>query len=112
MVIATSNFGDFSGDLLVGNFGAGHIHAYGAATGEFKGTLTRSPGHPVVVDGLWGLEFGNGVSAGGSDTLYFAAGPEDEAHGLFGKITANPAGTSPAQAALVNGNLIVTGSPG
>src|SRR4029079_4981353 len=40
MVIAPSGFGDFSGDLLVGNFGDGRIHAYDPSTGAFKGTLS------------------------------------------------------------------------
>lgn len=111
MVMAPANFGDFSGDLLVGNFGDGKIHAYNATTGTEAGTLSAAPGHPVVVDGLWGMTFGNGTTAGDTNTLYFAAGPGDESHGLFGKITANAPGTNPVQAVLTNGNLIVTGSP-
>lgn len=110
MVIAPAGFGDFSGDLLVGNFGDGRIHAYDATTGEFRGTLRESRGHPIVIDGLWGLAFGNGVSAGDATTLYYAAGPDEEAHGLFGKITANPAGTNPVKATLTNGDLVITGS--
>jgi Ca2+-binding RTX toxin-like protein len=110
MVIAPNGFGDFSGDLLVGNFGDGKIHAYDPTTGDLLGTLSESPGHPIVIDGLWGLAFGNGVTAGDKTTLYYAAGPDDEAHGLFGKITANPAGTNPVQATLTNGNLLITGS--
>src|SRR5439155_5195251 len=35
----------------------------------------------------WGMTFGNGKTAGDPGTLYFAAGPEDESHGLFGKLT-------------------------
>ncbi len=110
LVQAPVGFGDFGGDLLVGNFGDGRIHAYDLATGEFQGTLARSPGRPLVIDGLWGLAFGNGVSAGDANTLYYAAGPDDETHGLFGKITANPAGTNPVQAALADGTLLITGS--
>jgi uncharacterized protein (TIGR03118 family) len=110
MVMAPAGFGDFSGDLLVGNFGDGRINAYNPTTGAFQGTLSQSPGHPLVIDGLWGLTFGNGVSAGSTNTLYYAAGPNDESQGLFGKITANPAGTNPVQAVVTNGNLIITGS--
>src|SRR5207249_3865599 len=58
MVVAPATFGDFSGDLLVGNFGDGRINAYNATTGAFAGTLSSSKNHPVVVDGLWGLSFG------------------------------------------------------
>jgi Ca2+-binding RTX toxin-like protein len=110
MVIAPSGFGDFSGDLLVGNFGDGRIHAYDPSTGAFKGTLSESPGHPLVIDGLWGLAFGNGTTVGGATTLYYAAGPDGESHGLFGKITANAAGTNPVSATLTNGTLTIAGS--
>jgi uncharacterized protein (TIGR03118 family) len=110
MVIAPAGFGDFSGQLLVGNFGNGRINAFDPTTGAFKGTLSESPGHPVVIDGLWGLAFGNGVAAGSSKTLYYGAGPDDETHGLFGKITANAAGTNSVTATQTGGDLTITGS--
>jgi TIGR03118 family protein len=110
MVQAPASFGDFSGDLLVGNFGNGRINAYDPTTGAFQGTLSQSPGHPLQIDGLWGLAVGNGIAAGDTNTIYYAAGPDDETHGLFGKITANPAGTNPVQAELVGGVLMITGS--
>jgi len=110
MVTAPASFGDFGGDLLVGNFGDGKINAYDPTSGAFQGTLSSSPGHPIVIDGLWGLAFGNGVAAGDATTLYYAAGPDDETHGLFGKITANAPGTSPVTAVLTDGNLVITGS--
>ena len=90
MARAPSNFGKFSGDLLVGNFGDGRIHAFRSgedgweAHGIVKGTNHR----PIEIDGLWGIAFGNGGSAGPTNTLFFAAGPDDETHGLFGSITA------------------------
>jgi uncharacterized protein (TIGR03118 family) len=108
MVQATANFGEFSNDLLVGNFGDGRINAYDPSTGNFLGTL-KTDGHPISIDGLWGLAFGNGGTAGDTNTLYYAAGPNDEADGLFGKITANAPGTS-AVTAMLNGNeLDITG---
>src|SRR6185503_1179729 len=110
MVQAPAGFGDFSGDLLVGNFGDGRINAYNPTTGAFHGTLSGSPGHPIEIEGLWGLAFGNGVASGSQTTLYYAAGPDDEEHGLFGKITANSAGTNPVRAELTGGNLVITGS--
>ncbi len=70
----------------------------------------NAPCHPLQIDGLWGLAFGNGVTAGSATTLYYAAGPDDEKHGLFGKITANPARTNPVQATLTGGDLVITGS--
>ncbi|HZL86769.1 MAG TPA: TIGR03118 family protein [Pirellulaceae bacterium] len=111
MVVAPTDFGDFSSDLLLGNFGDGRIHAYDAATGALEGTLSQAPGKPLEIDGLWGLVFGNGRTAGTATTLYYAAGPDDETHGLFGKITSNPEGTNPVSAALdADGNLVITGS--
>src|SRR5262249_55768668 len=58
MVLAPSTFGQFGGDLLVGNFGDGRIHAYDPTSGMELGTLSTSRGHPLVIDGLWGLAFG------------------------------------------------------
>lgn len=87
-----SGFGRFSGNLLVGNFGDGRINAY-AWTGsgwEGRGHLKTANHHPLVIDGLWGIGFGNGSGSGLTTTLYFAAGPDDEAHGLFGSVTFNP----------------------
>jgi len=87
---APENFGPFSGALLVGNFGDGHINAYSARTGRFIGTLRNKAGAPIQIDGLWGIRFGNGSGSGSAlapkNTLYFAAGIGDEQHGLFGKI--------------------------
>jgi uncharacterized protein (TIGR03118 family) len=87
---APSNFGKFSGHLLVGNFGDGRINAFRSTTAgwEERGNL-KAPNHrPISIDGLWGIGFGNGGSAGPTNVLYFAAGPDDETHGLFGSITA------------------------
>jgi uncharacterized protein (TIGR03118 family) len=110
MVQAPAGFGDFGNALLVGNFGDGRIHAVDPTTGAERGTLSSSPGHPLVIDGLWGLAFGNGRTAGDANSLYFTAGPGDEAHGLFGKVTANAAGTNPVSAALAGSDLTITGS--
>ena len=86
LAIAPVNFGKFSGALLVGNFGNGHINAFNRWTGGARGHMLRSNGHTLEIDGLWGLHFGNGAAAGPSNTLLFTAGPDDEAHGLFGKL--------------------------
>jgi uncharacterized protein (TIGR03118 family) len=82
---APTGFGQFSGDLLVGNFGNGHINVYDPATGAHLGQLRRANGGPIVIDGLWALMFGNGNAAKTSE-LVFSAGPDGEAHGLLGKI--------------------------
>jgi uncharacterized protein (TIGR03118 family) len=91
LAMAPSNFGRFSGDLLVGNFGDGTINAYAPqADGTFahRGQLRTADHKPVTIDGLWGLGFGNGAGSGATDALYFTAGPDDESHGLFGRIQA------------------------
>jgi uncharacterized protein (TIGR03118 family) len=88
LAIAPSDFGQFSNDLLVGNFGDGTIHAFDPTTGDFKGTLTDPLGNPIVIGGLWSLKFGNGGQAGPTSTLFFTAGIDDESHGLFGELQA------------------------
>ncbi|WP_165250436.1 TIGR03118 family protein [Paludisphaera soli] len=90
LAIAPSTFGSFAGDLLVGNFGDGRINVFDPTGGGFLGQLGDSSGRPLVIDGLWGLMVGNGGLAGSPDKLYFAAGPNGEAHGLFGVIQAVP----------------------
>src|SRR5215831_2777670 len=85
LALAPAGFGQFSGDLLVGNFGNGHINVYNPATGAHLGVLRRSNGLPIQIDGLWGLMFGNG-NAAKTNELIFSAGPDDESHGLLGKI--------------------------
>jgi uncharacterized protein (TIGR03118 family) len=90
LALAPSDFGRFSGDLLVGNFGDGQINAYELrSNGRYThvGEL-REDGRPISIDGLWALGFGNGANAGPTTTLFFTAGPDEETHGLFGKITA------------------------
>jgi uncharacterized protein (TIGR03118 family) len=85
LVIAPRDFGPFGGDLLVGNFGDGAIHAYDPRTGAEQGQLMNRDGNPIMINGLWGLRFGNGVF-GTRDDLLFTAGIGDESHGLFGEI--------------------------
>jgi uncharacterized protein (TIGR03118 family) len=90
LALAPSDFGRFSGDLLVGNFGDGQINAYELRpNGQYthRGEL-RENGSVISIDGLWALGFGNGGQAGPTNTLFFTAGPDEETHGLFGKITA------------------------
>jgi uncharacterized protein (TIGR03118 family) len=90
VALAPSSFGAFANDLLVGNLGDGTINAFDAVTGSYVGTIEDGSGHPLVNDGLWGLQFGNGGSGGTLGTLYFAAGIQGETHGLFGAITPVP----------------------
>jgi uncharacterized protein (TIGR03118 family) len=86
LALASSDFGQFSNDLLVGNFGDGHVNVYDPQRGDFLGQLMDRSGKAIVIDGLWGLAFGNDRTAGASNTLFFAAGINEEANGLFGSI--------------------------
>ncbi len=86
LTLTPNDFGPFSNDLLVGNFGDGHINIFNPATGAFLGQLPDQAGDPITINGLWGIDFGNGGSAGERDELFFASGLNDEANGLFGKI--------------------------
>jgi uncharacterized protein (TIGR03118 family) len=96
LALSPDNFGLFSDALLVGNFGDGKIHAYdltqSTSTGEavLLGQLHSEHGPPLKIDGLWALQFGKGGTAGSgpSNTLFFTAGPDDESHGLLGKLEA------------------------
>jgi len=106
MAIAGKDFGAFAGALLVGNFGDGHITAIDLTSMKVLGQLMIACSGPmpsaavgasgctgasastaIAIDGLWGIAFGDGV-ANASAGLYFAAGPEDEMHGMFGVIGA------------------------
>lgn len=90
MAIAPPSFGPMAGDLLVGNFGDGHINIYDPTTHAFLGQVLGSNSQPLVIDGLWAIGHGNGGAAGNTDLLYFTAGPNDEAHGLFGVLVPVP----------------------
>ncbi len=94
LALAPSDFGRHSGRLLVGNFGDGHIVSFAADGSEDDdggGAYLTAKGGRVTIDGLWGISFGNGAAAGPTNALFFAAGPGDEEHGLFGRIDFMPA---------------------
>jgi uncharacterized protein (TIGR03118 family) len=96
LAIAPKSFGSFAGDLLVGNFGDGTIDAFDVHGDDHKflGRLLGSDGKPISIGDLWALTPGNGGSAGNPDAIYFTAGVQNEAHGLFGSLTPNPASGS------------------
>ena len=99
LALAPASFREFAGDLLVGNFGDGHINIFDTSTDTFIGQLLGAGGVPLEIEGLWGLISGNDGGAGSSQAIYFAAGPGDEEHGLFGVIGV-PEPTSMALVAL------------
>jgi uncharacterized protein (TIGR03118 family) len=88
LALAPSKFGAFGGDLLVGNNGDGHISAYDPQSGVLRGQLAGDNAAPIAIPYLWALSFGNGHVGGDSGTLFFAAGVDDSAHGIFGAIQA------------------------
>lgn len=90
--VAPSNFGKFSGDLLVGNFGSGWISAYNPSTGAFLGYLDNSSGKPITDGGLWTLLFGNGAAGTSPSTLYITAGITQplQTEGVMAAINATP----------------------
>jgi len=88
MTVDPPNFGPFSHDLLMGNFGDGRISAFDPASGQFLGQLSDLRGNPLAIEGLWGLIFGNGRFGQRTNSLFFTAGPNEENDGLFGRIQA------------------------
>ncbi len=120
VAIAPAGFGPFGGALLVGNFIDGTINAFNLTTGASLGALQSQGNAPIAIPGLWALIFGNGKSGGDTNTLYFSAGIQSQAHGLLGSI-APPANVSslsngasgltaaaiaPGEVVLVNGGTI------
>ncbi|HSY19097.1 MAG TPA: TIGR03118 family protein [Candidatus Acidoferrales bacterium] len=85
MALAPSTFGTHADQLLVANLRSGTIMSF-EADGGFRGLLKSTEECPVIIDGLWGLSFGASGSDGVPTDLYFTAGPNSEAHGLFGVI--------------------------
>ena len=100
LALAPSNFGQFSGDLLVGNTGDGLINAFDPNTGVYQGAFFDSSNNVVSIDGLHALVFGSGNGAGATNTLYFTSGPDGGAHGLIGSFTATPNTVTIGDAAL------------
>jgi uncharacterized protein (TIGR03118 family) len=90
LAVAPTSFGNFSSDLLVGNFGDGTIDAFNLLTDTFDGQLMDGTGSDLSIDGLWALTTGNNGNGGSSQNLYFTAGPNGESDGLFGVITPVP----------------------
>ena len=95
LTIAPAGFGQFGGDLLVGNKESGRITAFDPSSGAFLGLVATVTNNPAVANnGLWALTFGNGGSGGSVNTLYAFAGINNEADGLLVAITSIPEPTS------------------
>ncbi|MBF6024164.1 TIGR03118 family protein [Lysobacter niastensis] len=90
VALAPAKFGFFSNALLIGNFGDGRINAYEPVFGFALGPLRDKHFQPIEIEGLWGIGFGNGFLNQPVNTLFFASGPDDEEHGLYGRLDVIP----------------------
>lgn len=99
MAQAPAGFGQFSNDLLIGDFGDGKINVYDPTSGAMIGTLSDGTGAPLVIPGLWGMAFGNGAFNQPTTTLFYAAGPS-VTQGVYGRVDlgSGPGGAAPAPA--------------
>ncbi|HZC65394.1 MAG TPA: TIGR03118 family protein [Candidatus Dormibacteraeota bacterium] len=86
---APADFGPMSNAILISNnISRGRINAFDAETGQFLGPLRDAGGKPIEIDGVWALQFGQGGGPNGApNQLFFTAGPNNYANGLFGVIT-------------------------
>ncbi len=101
VALAPLDFGVFSHNLLIGQFAgagssqnSGTIAAFDVASGKFLGQMKNVAGATLAINGLWAIAPGNGASPNNYDTrgtpppvfsqLYFTAGPNGGADGLFG----------------------------
>lgn len=101
MTMAPAQFGMFSNDLLIGNFGDGKILAYRQHNDgdndaddnrfTFAGELRGEDHKPLSEGFLWALWFGNGANGFDPSTLYFTTGGANQStDGLFGAIAPEP----------------------
>jgi hypothetical protein len=86
IALAPADFGTLSNALLVGNFGDGKVNGYDPASGASIGTVNDSSGAAIATPGLWGIAFGNDANNQPHNTLFFAAGTNNEANGSYGRI--------------------------
>jgi uncharacterized protein (TIGR03118 family) len=87
ITISPADFGEHSNELLVGNFGDGRINTFDTHNFGHRGQLRRRDGLPIVIHGLWGMAFGNGLNDQPTNAMFFAAGPHHENDGVYGKVT-------------------------
>lgn len=99
LALAPSNFGPLSNALLVGNnLGDNRINAFDPITGQLLGQVRDGNGNAIEIDGLWGLQFGNGISVGDTNTLIFSAGSTTELTGSWARLPWCPSRAEPSRA--------------
>jgi uncharacterized protein (TIGR03118 family) len=98
---ASSSFGPFSNDILIGNVGDGKINAFDPNTGQFVGTLADGNGTAIVETGLHALAF-RGDGFGDANTLYFTSEITNSNDGLFGAISSGLVSTVRVSASSVS----------
>ncbi len=88
LALAPKDFGAFSNQLLVGNFGDGYIHVFDPENGNLIGQVQvkDKSGASVQIDKLWALTFGNDNGAGKHNQLFYTAGSSAEGAGIFGRL--------------------------
>jgi uncharacterized protein (TIGR03118 family) len=112
IVQASANFGAFSGDILIGNFGDGLINAFDPTTGQFLGSLKDGNGSFIVNPKLHNLIFGDG-NAGDANTLYLTAALASGTNGIFAAVAVNTSGAGPdfSLTASPSSVTVVAGQP-
>jgi uncharacterized protein (TIGR03118 family) len=92
IALAPADFGPMSNAILISNnISKGRINAFNPETGQFLGPLRDANGNAIEVDHIWALQFGHDTAANGAhNQLFFTAGPNNYASGLFGVITVGP----------------------
>ena len=87
--VAPSNFGPLSNTLLISNnTNTGTINGFNLTTGAFVGTIVNAQNKPIMINQLWGIEFGGGTPSNGkTNQLFYTAGPKNNLNGLFGVIS-------------------------
>jgi uncharacterized protein (TIGR03118 family) len=108
LAIAPPGFGEFANDLLVGNFGDGTINVFNPKNDHFLGKLLGADGAPITIGDLWALIPGTGSAGSDPSKIYFTAGVQNEAHGLFGSLAAIPESNNSAMS--MTGSHSMTGS--
>jgi uncharacterized protein (TIGR03118 family) len=86
VAVAPASFGSYAGDILVGNFKSGFVDVFNTRSGRFVGNLVDTSKKKIHIDHLWALTPGSGGSTESANTIFFTAGINDEADGLFGSI--------------------------